>query len=330
MIVHHPNDLISVIMPVYNTAAFLEESIGSVLRQTYRNWELILVDDGSDDGSGRICDAYAREDDRIRYIHLSNSGVSRARNTGLREAHGEWVCFMDSDDWLEDGALETLIRHSSGADLVMGFYPINTGTPFRRAASVCVLYPQSDPYYVAALGYYSVVDTVWDKLYRRESITGMFDEQMRRWEDTCFNLSQVCKWQKVVLLPDKLYNYRMDGRMSLSVRISMDHLVQAHKHYELYNSVFDSFPELMKHRSHWYIREVWMFFQAIWQCKAPLADRQLLIRLWVGEEVIDRTQTASELLNETLTSFWRCIMDRDADAVCALCETVCSAANKED
>lgn len=93
--------LISVIVPVYNTEKYLDQCIQSVLAQTYTNWELLLIDDGSTDASGAICDKYAEQDSRIRVFHKSNGGVSSARNLGLDNAKGEWITFVDSDDYVD-------------------------------------------------------------------------------------------------------------------------------------------------------------------------------------------------------------------------------------
>lgn len=95
------NGLISIIVPVYNTEKYLDQCIQSVLAQTYTNWELLLIDDGSTDSSGAICDKYAAEDKRIRVFHKENGGVSSARNLGLDNAQGEWISFVDADDWID-------------------------------------------------------------------------------------------------------------------------------------------------------------------------------------------------------------------------------------
>lgn len=109
---------ISVIVPVYKSEGFLRKCAGSILRQTCRDLEVLLVDDGSPDQSGALCDAIAREDSRVRVIHKPNGGVSSARNLGLAEAAGEYIAFVDSDDWLEPNALELLLRAltENGAD----------------------------------------------------------------------------------------------------------------------------------------------------------------------------------------------------------------------
>lgn len=121
---------ISVIVPVYNAEGFLRRCTDSVLSQTYRELELLLVDDGSPDRSGEVCDAVAREDSRVRVLHKPNGGVSSARNLGLAEAAGEYVAFLDSDDWLEPDALELLLRalRDAGADTAgCGNYNVRDG-----------------------------------------------------------------------------------------------------------------------------------------------------------------------------------------------------------
>lgn len=112
--------MISVIIPVYNVETYLKQCVNSVLEQTYQHYEVILVDDGATDNSGQICDDYAALDDRISVIHKTNSGLSDARNAGLDVAKGEYIYFLDSDDWIEKETLATLVKttDSTNADLV--------------------------------------------------------------------------------------------------------------------------------------------------------------------------------------------------------------------
>lgn len=102
--------LISVVIPVYNVEKYLHECVDSVIRQTYKNLEIILVDDGATDSSGRICDEYLEKDERIAVIHQKNGGLSQARNKGLEESGGEYVYFLDSDDYIAENALGTLLE----------------------------------------------------------------------------------------------------------------------------------------------------------------------------------------------------------------------------
>ena len=121
--------LASIIMPVYNAQHTLCRAVESVISQTFRDWELLLVDDGSNDDSGRICDEYAQKEARIRVIHQKNQGVSAARQTGIEAAQGEYVIHADADDWVEPTMLEALYRQAKedDADVVICDFYSNNG-----------------------------------------------------------------------------------------------------------------------------------------------------------------------------------------------------------
>ena len=112
-------NLISIIIPVYNVEKYLAKCLDSVLNQTYKNLEIILVDDGSKDNSGAICDEYAKRDNRIIVVHQKNSGVSKARNLGMSMATGDYIGFIDSDDTIEANMYEVLLKNAieSGAEI---------------------------------------------------------------------------------------------------------------------------------------------------------------------------------------------------------------------
>ena len=111
---------ISIIMPVYNSETFLYLAVESVKRQTMKEWELLLIDDGSSDASGRLCDAYAKEDARIRVFHQENQGITKTRNRGIKEARGEFITFIDNDDELVEDIMEKSCSYAKnyGADIV--------------------------------------------------------------------------------------------------------------------------------------------------------------------------------------------------------------------
>lgn len=115
-------DKVSIIVPVYNIENYIRVCIESILAQTYESFELILVDDGSKDNSGILCDEYAAIDSRVKVIHKENGGVSSARNTGLQQAKGKWIMHVDGDDWIEPDMIESLIEaaNATEADLVFG------------------------------------------------------------------------------------------------------------------------------------------------------------------------------------------------------------------
>ena len=114
--------LISVIVPVYKVEQYLDECVQSIINQTYKNLEIILVDDGSPDRCPEMCDEYARQDSRIKVIHKKNAGQSSARNAGIDFSHGEWIYFIDSDDWIELNCIELLLKKAieTGVELVEG------------------------------------------------------------------------------------------------------------------------------------------------------------------------------------------------------------------
>ena len=158
--------VISIIVPIYNIEKFLPCCIHSILAQTFTEWELILVDDGSKDTCGSICDEYATKDGRIRVIHKPNGGLTSARNAGLAMASGEWVMYLDGDDWIEPEMLELLLRkgEETGADIVMGdflfAYP-DRDVPYRL--------PDWDDCKTSSLNRYitSVWTCVWGGIHRR-------------------------------------------------------------------------------------------------------------------------------------------------------------------
>lgn len=116
--------MISIITPVYQAEKYLENLINSIINQTYHDWELLLIDDGSTDGSAEICDCYAHKDNRIRVFHKANGGVASARNQAMDMAKGDYLAFADSDDWVEPNWLEQLytIAKEQEADIVVSDY----------------------------------------------------------------------------------------------------------------------------------------------------------------------------------------------------------------
>lgn len=118
--------LISIIVPVYNAEKTLNRCVDSILLQPFTDWELLLIDDGSKDSSGDICDEYARKDPRIKVFHKENGGVSSARNVGLDNAKGEWITFVNSDDWIVNNALDIDYDEVNEDLLLFSYYLISS------------------------------------------------------------------------------------------------------------------------------------------------------------------------------------------------------------
>lgn len=204
--------LISVIVPVYNVEKYLGKCVDSILAQTYENLEIILVEDGTGDGCGAICDAYAAQDPRVRVIHKENGGLSSARNAGMDIARGEYFGFVDSDDWIEPETYETLLNLAEkyDADLVSGSrYDVAEPTGERTLG----LHHEKEECISAMemLGRVFVWDgcdsAAWDKLYRRHLFADIRYPLGMYSEDIAIFYKLMEKANRVALCPKPLYNY---------------------------------------------------------------------------------------------------------------------------
>ena len=193
---------ISVIIPVYNSQTYLDRCIQSILCQDYNDFELLLIDDGSSDSSGIICDRYAELDSRVKVFHKVNGGVSSARNLGLDNAIGEWVTFCDSDDWVYEGWLSTFLQQSDSCDLIcQGYetdYSLMQGSSAIENKHLGFDYSGPIQKGLELLYEYGLVGTMVVKLFRRDIIRDnnlRLDEQFNYMEDEEFVLryASFCK-----------------------------------------------------------------------------------------------------------------------------------------
>jgi glycosyltransferase involved in cell wall biosynthesis len=199
-----------VIIPVYNVARYLPACLDSVLCQDGCSLEVILIDDGSTDQSGRICDQYAAGDPRIKVIHQANAGAAAAKNAGLRIATGEYLAFADSDDFLEPGVyrymLDQLCAHD--ADVIQcAFRNVFTD----RSEDVVTL-PDFTVYetkeYLTRYTQDWTCGLLWDKLYRRKLFDGIFFEEGHKIDDEFFTYQGIMNAGKILHSPSVIYNYR--------------------------------------------------------------------------------------------------------------------------
>lgn len=210
--------LISVIVPIYKVQDYLDECVESIINQTYSNIEIILVDDGSPDECPNMCDAWAKKDSRIRVVHKKNGGLSSARNAGLDVANGEYICFVDSDDFICKDALENLynrIKDDATVGITSGMiyrYQDGCTSNFKDVwlCSVEKVIPASE--FLLETMSQKTSYTVWNKLYRREVVGNTRFREGRNNEDTLFmydlgkNITSmnVC----MVEIPQYVYYYR--------------------------------------------------------------------------------------------------------------------------
>lgn len=203
--------LVSIIVPIYGTESYLSACIESLRRQSYKNIEIILVDDQSPDTCPAICDRYAQIDERILVIHQKNKGVSGARNTGLQNATGDYLMFVDSDDALHPDAVNILLKDSltHGADIVWA--PQKREKNYAEGESTVF---QGEQALLLSLNLEHNMDAVWSKLFKRSFIAGIFFEEGKHINEDGFFMF-LCYIKKPLLVRHNVsvyqYNVRLDS-----------------------------------------------------------------------------------------------------------------------
>lgn len=214
--------LISVIVPVYNVEPYIKKCIESIQNQTYKNLDIILVDDGSTDNSGKLCDEYAKKDLRIKVVHKENGGLVSARKTGVQIAKGEYVAYVDGDDWIESVMYERLVHEIKQADVII------SGT--MREYSNCTIYEKNkvpDGYYkgddlknkiydkmIYTGEFYDrgILTHVWNSLYKRELLLKnqmKVPDNIRVGEDLACLYPTLLGAKEIVIVSEYYYHYRM-------------------------------------------------------------------------------------------------------------------------
>lgn len=219
---------ISIIIPVYKVEPYLRQCLDSVVNQTYKNLEIILVDDGSPDNCGAICDEYAQKDNRITVIHKKNEGLSAARNDALKLVSGDWILFVDSDDWLELELCEKTLREAQSKNTDILIYDLIKEDPITGSKRIHA-FPDSfvseDRSTIAGMQlsalnrYYTPISTAWsqgfpwDKLFSAELVKKNdlhFATNVKANEDVIFALHAFQFAERIGYIPDALYHYRMN------------------------------------------------------------------------------------------------------------------------
>lgn len=214
------NPIISVIVTAYNVEKYLRKCLDSLLAQTFSSIEFIVVDDGSTDESGRICDEYEAKDERIRVIHRVNGGPSAARNDGIELARGEYIGYVDGDDWVEPEMYEQMYDacRESGAQIAICSYRHHgeyaeemhpTGNRIELSREEAMeLYIMGDPQY-------HIYHAVWSKLFERNIIQNLRFQEGHQSEDIMYTTCALGKAEKCIFLDTLYYNYRTDRSGSI-------------------------------------------------------------------------------------------------------------------
>jgi glycosyltransferase involved in cell wall biosynthesis len=214
---------VSVIIPIYNAQNYLEQCIDSVVNQTVKNIEIILVDDESTDDSGKMCDEWRKRDSRINVVHIKKSGVSNARNKGIQLANSKYIMFVDSDDWIKNTMVDVLLNKidNSKADVVFCDYINVQGTRKINCEKVIdyKLYQKAEiPYVIRNMfGGGKYFSSVWRGVYRKEIIdkNNIIFSNMKFAEDMLFNIEFLINCNCVDVIENKLYYYRENLGSSL-------------------------------------------------------------------------------------------------------------------
>ena len=254
--------LVSVIVPVYNVAPYLREALDSVVNQSYKDLEIIIVDDGSTDESASICEDYASSDPRIKLIHQSNKGLSGARNTGLKNSTGEFVAFIDSDDSVSPLFIETLVNAmiSSSANIsICRFSTFETSGRMNSVSATMVfpsisagVFDRTEVLKLMAEEKISV--NVCNKLFRRKLWSDIRFPEGHVYEDALAAFKLFDKSERVVLVNDSLYNYRQRvDSITSSVSINkINDCILAHNSVSEFirNNLSDVIPEPLYLKKH--------------------------------------------------------------------------------
>lgn len=246
-------DIISIILPIYKVESYLTKCMESLLAQTYKNIEIILVDDGSPDNCGNICDAYAKKDARIKVIHQQNSGVAAARNAGLQEASGEYIGFVDPDDWVEPQMYERLLSglKTTNTELAICGYNYYDET---GAVDSSRLYPEKEDEVLSRKELFkrlsdmppTVRHVTWNKLFVKELLGSItFDESRKSSEDLDFLNRYLKNVHSAVFVHAPLYCNLVRQGSATHGGLSVESLAKSFEiHEDMYEMTIKEFPEL--------------------------------------------------------------------------------------
>lgn len=299
------NPKISIIIPVYNVEQYLNQCILSILKQAYSNFELILVDDGSTDCSGKICDEYADKDYRIKVIHKTNAGVSAARNDGIDISSGSLVCFIDSDDWIEENYLNVIVSEIEDFGILFfgSVWHYEDGC-FRSMCFENKIFSDVEQGMLLLLkndiqtNYFGFT---WNKVFRKDIIDRYnirFVEKLSISEDEIFTI-EYCKYIKNMKIIDKpLYHYRWKKQgLTHKIKKRCDYLLLINSLSSIVNTVQNT--DL---RSLFLKRKVYLYNLLAWSNYNPLkivADELKMLKFCMKNEIkIPIKSVVGEFINK--------------------------------
>ena len=258
--------MISIIVPIYNVERYLSQCIESLINQTYTDIEIILVDDGSTDRCSDICDSFAKKDSRIIVIHQENSGVSTARNAGLEIAKGQYIGFVDPDDWISPDMYGSMLRNlqETESDLAICGYTycyedgrIDEKREYERKPPE--LLTQKDIMRRMSDIPPSVRHCVWNKLFRKSLLQGiLFPEQLCSSEDVWFLTEYLLRTKNAIIIHEPFYFNRVRDGSATHGGLSVHSLAESFRALDfMYQSIISAYPDL-KNNSQAFLLDVYL------------------------------------------------------------------------
>lgn len=236
--------MISIIVPVYNVEKYIKNCLDSIINQTYKDLEIILVDDGSTDNSGVICDEYASTDNRIKVIHKENGGQSSARNLGIKSANGEFIGFVDSDDTIELEMFELLYNAIQGTDIAICGHNVVYDNCKKTNSNSEEKFLNEESLWEQIFG--KLNNAVWNKLFKREYLENIkFDLNFAHGEDLLFNIMYLKKAKTGMLVDKPMYNYYKRGDSITTGKFTRRKLKEIESKDEALRLVSEIYPRMI-------------------------------------------------------------------------------------
>lgn len=297
---------ISIIMPAYNAEVTIERAINSVMKQTFKDFELLIVNDGSTDQTLEIIESITLDNDRVKVINIRNSGVSVARNTGLKLASSKYITFLDSDDYYVQNALEKMMIniHDNVQLLVFGYHVVDSQDCILKDSTVekCQYFSEkSFRSNAIKLIQSELLNAPWNKVYRKDIIDRFnicFPENIDIAEDLIFNLEYIKDLEKVNIIDEKLVRYVVvenQGLVSkfrenrLTIRLTVYHkLAELYNYWNAYDeAVQNSLREIL-------IKDVMAYFMDFYKVKCPYDNQE---RINIAKETLKIDEVVDAINN---------------------------------
>lgn len=313
--------LISIVVPVYNAGRYLDKTIHSIQNQTYEEWELLLIDDGSTDDSGIICDKYAGQDKRITAWHKPNQGVSATRNIGIQESKGEWIVFVDADDILEKEYLNLMVSKANDVQLVCCSLKSFPDSKFEKLTETTktfdVIQETAQEFqWLYQNGFYN---SPCNKLYRRSLITWEFATNCSLGEDLLFNIQYFKKCRGIRVLPEQLYCYRYDlSQETLSKKFNKAAVLIELEIYQNMKELFAEDESVEKTLTEHLVDNIIAYFRRVMAEKNKSEEEKIkIIEEWLSQlSSLKKVRIDVSSIGFVKWLAWKIIMIKQARIVC--------------